>query len=90
MNVTVTEMARNFSDYLNRVSYAGESFLLVRGKKVLAELHPAPKGRRLGDLPELLKSLPRVEPKDARDFARDVAAARTGLNRKAARDPWAS
>ena len=44
---SVTDMARHFSEYLNRVSYARESFLLVRGKKVLAEVHPAPQGRRL-------------------------------------------
>ena len=90
MNVSVTEMARHFSDYLNRVSYAGESFLLVRGKKILAELHPAPKGRKMGDLPALFKALPRLEPEDARDFARDVEAAKKRLNRRAPRDPWAS
>ncbi|MBI4371042.1 MAG: hypothetical protein HY552_01970 [Elusimicrobia bacterium] len=86
----MTEMARHFSDYLNRVSYAGESFLLVRGKKVLAELHPAPRGRRLGELPALLKTLPRMEPGDARDFERDVTAAKKSLNRRPARDPWGS
>lgn len=90
MHITVTEMARHFSEYLNRVSYAGESFLLVRGKKVLAELHPAPKGRRLGDLPALLKALPRIEEKDAREFARDIEAAKERLNRRPPRDPWAS
>lgn len=89
MNVTVTELVRNFSDYLNRVSYAGESFLLVRGRKILAELHPAPQGRRMGDLPALLRALPRLEPDDARDFARDAAASRKALNRRAVRDPWA-
>lgn len=90
MNVTVTEMARHFSDYLNRVSYAGESFQLVRGKRVVAELHPAPRGRRMGDLPALFKLLPRLEPEDARDFSRDLAAAKKRLNRRTARDPWAS
>lgn len=90
MNVSVTEMARHFSDYLNRVSYAGESFLLVRGKKVLAELHPAPRGRRMGDLPALFKALPRMEPEDVRDFSRDVEAAKKRLNRRPVRDPWES
>ena len=89
MNVTATEMARNFSDYLNRVSYAGESFILVRGKKILAELRPAPQGRKMGDLPALFKALPRLEPGDARDFERDVTAAKKSLNRRAVRDPWA-
>lgn len=90
MIISVTELARHLSDYLNRVSYAGESFRLVRGKKVLAELHPAPQGRRLGDLPGILKSLPRLGPEDAAVLARDVAEGRRGLNRRAPRDPWAS
>ena len=90
MNVSVTEMARHFSEYLNRVSFRGESFQLVRGKKVLAELHPAPQGRRLGDLPGLFKALPRLGPKEAGELARDVSASTARLNRRAAKDPWAS
>lgn len=90
MNISVTEMARHFSEYLNRVSYAGESFTLVRGKKVVAELHPAPKGRTLGELPALFKALPRLDPADARGFAHDVEAARKRLNRSTVKDPWES
>jgi hypothetical protein len=30
-DVTVTEIARHFADYLNRVAYRRESFSLVRG-----------------------------------------------------------
>jgi antitoxin (DNA-binding transcriptional repressor) of toxin-antitoxin stability system len=75
-------MSRNFSNYLNRVSYAGESFLLVRGKKIIAELHPAPRGRRLADLPALLKTLPRLEGDEADAFGRDLKNARKSLNRK--------
>ena len=90
MNVTATEMSRNFSNYLNRVSYAGESFLLVRGKKIIAELHPAPRGRRLTDLPALFKAAPRLSKDEAEDFERELKAAKKSLNRKKARGAWES
>ena len=41
-DVTVTQVARNFAEYVNRVAYRRESFTLVRGKKPLAELRPLP------------------------------------------------
>lgn len=90
MNVTATEMSRNFSNYLNRVSYAGESFLLVRGKKIIAELHPAPRGRRLADLPALFKAAPRLSKDEAEDFERELKAAKKFLHRKKAQDRWES
>ena len=34
-DVTVTQVARNFADYVNRVAYRHESFTLVRGKRSL-------------------------------------------------------
>ncbi len=86
----MTEVARRFSEFLNRVSYRGESFRLVRGGRVIAELRPAPQGVRLGELPALLGSLPRLGPGEDRDFARDVASARKRLNKVKPRDPWAS
>ncbi|MGF1679538.1 MAG: type II toxin-antitoxin system Phd/YefM family antitoxin [Candidatus Methylacidiphilales bacterium] len=39
--VSITEAARNFSEYVNRVAYLQESFSLVRGKKPVARLVPA-------------------------------------------------
>ncbi len=90
MHVSVTEIARHFSEYLNRVSYRGESFLLVRGKKILAELHPAPQGRRLGDLPALFKALPRLDPKDAEALGKDVREIRKNPGTRLPADPWES
>ena len=72
---TVTEVVRNFADYINRVAYRGERFLLERGGKVVAELRPVPEGRRLGDLPGILDSLPHLGPDDP------VLAARRGPGR---------
>ncbi len=56
--VSITEAARNFSDFVNRVAYRRESFFLVRGKKTVAELRPVLAGSRLGELPALLSALP--------------------------------
>ena len=87
--VTATEMARHFSEYMNRVSYGGERFLVVRGKKILAEFRPAPRGCRLGDLPALIKSLPHLSSEEADAFGKDLAKARREMNRRKIQDPWA-
>lgn len=76
---TVTEVARHFAEYINRVAYRGESFVLLRGKKPMAELRPLPAGKRLSELPALLESLPRLSPSEAESFADDLEAAREGL-----------
>jgi antitoxin (DNA-binding transcriptional repressor) of toxin-antitoxin stability system len=87
-DVTVTQVARNFAEYVNRVAYRRESFTLVRGKKPLAELRPLPAGARLSELPSLLASLPRLTADEAGDFADDLVAARGELGE--ARDAWQS
>lgn len=89
-NVIVSEVVRNFADYINRVVYRGESFTLVRGNKPVAELSPVIAGRRLADLPYLLSSLPRLDEPDARKFADDVSGARAELSGAPLRDPWGS
>jgi antitoxin (DNA-binding transcriptional repressor) of toxin-antitoxin stability system len=87
-DVTVTQVARNFAEYVNRVAYRRESFTLVRGKKPLAELRPLPAGARLSELPGLLASLPRLTSAEADQFAEDLAAAQGELGE--ARDAWQS
>jgi len=78
-NVTVTQVARNFAEYVNRVAYRRESFTLLRGKKPLAELRPLPTGARLSELPGLLASLPRLTEVEAGELAADLDAAREEL-----------
>jgi antitoxin (DNA-binding transcriptional repressor) of toxin-antitoxin stability system len=87
-DVTVTELARHFADYVNRVAYRRESFVLARGGRPVAELRPLPVGQRLGELPGLLRSLPRLD--DAEAFAADIDAARDELARRGVSDPWRS
>jgi antitoxin (DNA-binding transcriptional repressor) of toxin-antitoxin stability system len=87
---SVTEVARNFADYINRVAFRGERFVLMRGRRAVAELRPVPAGMRLGDLPELLASLPGLSPEEATDLASDLSNAREVLAALPVRDPWES
>ena len=87
-DVTVTQMARNFADYVNRVAYRRESFTLLRGKKPLAELRPLPAGARLSELPSLIASLPRLTEAEAGEFADDLVTAQGELGQ--VHDAWQS
>jgi antitoxin (DNA-binding transcriptional repressor) of toxin-antitoxin stability system len=88
--LTVTEAVRNFSGYINRVAYKHESFVLNKGKRAVAELRPLPVGRRLADLPTILRSLPHLSEGDASSFSEDVKSSRSLLNQIDLDDPWES
>lgn len=90
ISATVTDVLRNFSDYINRVAYRRERFVLLRGGKAVAELSPVPTGTRLGDLPGLLRSLPSLSAEEAESFGADLDEARDELSDHAPEDPWAS
>ncbi len=62
----------------------------MRGNKPVAELRPMPSGRRLGELPELLASLPGLSPDDRSALEEDIETARSGLSEQPLSDPWAS
>jgi hypothetical protein len=89
-SVSVTKMVRGFSDYVNLVAYRGERFILLKGRKPVAELRPVPAGRLLGELEDVLRSLRALNAAEAADFAADVEEARTRLPREEFRDPWQS
>ena len=88
--LTVTEVARHFAEYINRVAYRGERFILVRGNKPIAELRPLPMGKRLADLPMLCASLPHLSATEAAQLAEELTAAREALTRVEVHDPWRS
>lgn len=88
-DITVTYLARNLADLVNRVAYRGERFTLVRGNRPVAELVPAPRGRRLGDLPGILADLPPLGAAEAEALEADLDAARAELGRPEG-DPWGS
>lgn len=87
---SVTEVVRNFADYVNRVVYRGERFTLTRADRPVAELGPVPAAKRLGDLPAILRGVPRLTPSEAEAFAGELAAAREQLGKGSVRDPWES
>jgi antitoxin (DNA-binding transcriptional repressor) of toxin-antitoxin stability system len=87
---SVTDVARHFAAYVNRVAFRRERFVLTRGKKPVAELGPVPVGKRLGELPALLASLPRLTADEAASWADDLESARAEVAEKPARDPWES
>jgi prevent-host-death family protein len=87
--VTVTHLARNLADLMNRVAYRGERFTVVRGNRPVAELIPTPHGRRLGEFAAILADLPRLGAVEAEALAVDLDAARAALGTPE-RDPWAS
>lgn len=89
ITASVTDVLRNFSDYVNRVAFRGERFLLVRGGKPVAELSPVPAGTRLGDLVSLLGSLPELGEEEAASFERDLEGARAELSGRGP-DRWVS
>ena len=87
-HVSVTEFVRAFAEYINRVAYRGESFVLVRGRKELAEVRPAIHGRRVSDLPAALAALPKLDPGDAEVWRAQLGVARANFT--ADRDAWVS
>ena len=88
--LSVTEVARHFAEYINRVAYRGECFVLVRGNKPIAELRPLSTGKRLAELPALLASLPHLSPAEATQLGDDLTAAREAFVRAEVHDPWRS
>lgn len=88
--VSVTEMVRGFSDYVNRVAYRRERFILIKGRKPVAELRPLPVGQLLGDLEAVLAALPKMSAAEAADFEADLNAARARQPQEELRDPWQS
>lgn len=88
--LSVTEMVRGFSDYVNRVAYRRERFILLKGRKPVAELRPLASGRLLGELEEVLRSLPALSASETAEFEADIEDARARLAREEPRDPWLS
>jgi len=89
-SLSVTDAARNFSEYVNRVNYRGDRFVLVKGGREVAELKPVPKGRRLSELGSLLKRSARLDPEEAAAFEEDIDAARLEINNEELLNPWDS
>lgn len=90
VTTSVTDLMRNFADYVNRVAYRGEHFVIVRGGKPVAELSPTPPVSRLRDLPDLLHSLPPLTEAEVDAWARDLNRFRAELGAALPASPWES
>jgi hypothetical protein len=75
---------------LHSAATLGERFILLRGRRPVAELRPIPSGRLLGELEAVLRSLPALTPAEAEDYAADIEEARARLPQDEPRDPWQS
>ena len=87
--VTVTELARGLSEFINRATYRREEFLITRGGKPVAALSPIPSGVRISDLERTLAGLPQLSPEDVIEFESDLARLRYAHNEPVP-DPWPS
>ncbi|MEQ8331404.1 MAG: type II toxin-antitoxin system Phd/YefM family antitoxin [Longimicrobiales bacterium] len=87
--ITITHLARNLADIVNRVLYRGDRFLVTRGSRPVVELVPPPRARRLADLPGILADLPALGPEEATRMGREIDEARANLG-PAPGDPWDS
>jgi antitoxin (DNA-binding transcriptional repressor) of toxin-antitoxin stability system len=88
--VSMTTFARQLAEYVNRVTYRGESFQIRRAGKPVAEIRPPRTGRPLAELGSVLDSLPRLGTAEAADFARDLEAQRVMPGATRIRNPWLS
>lgn len=89
-NVSISEVSRNLADFINRVAYRGESFVLYRGKKAVAELRPVPAVKKLGELKSILNALPKLSEKESESFLKDLTDIRAEGNKEILGDPWES
>jgi len=74
--ITVTDVARNLSDFFSRIHYQGTEALVVKGGKPLVKVMPARRFKTCGELAKVWATLPQVPPAEAARVERDLRAAR--------------
>ena len=74
--ISATTLARNFSEFLNRVRYQGVTLDVTRGGDVVACIAPpSPAGGfPIAQLDRLFASLPFLDAAEAKQFEADVVA----------------
>lgn len=77
--VTVTDAARNFSDFINRVYYQGESALLVKGGRPMVKVTPAHRSNTAAELAELWPTFAHLSVTEAGLLADELETARSRL-----------
>ncbi len=69
---------------LDQAEHGGESFIIERNGRPVAELRPAPKSSTVSDLIGFVRDVPLPDP----DFRADVLEIIDQSSRDLARDPW--
>jgi hypothetical protein len=72
IKTTVARVAKNFSNFINRVVCQSKSFILHKGKREGADIIPIIRGKVLGELPEILSQLPRLSKEELDSFSKDL------------------
>jgi antitoxin (DNA-binding transcriptional repressor) of toxin-antitoxin stability system len=70
---------------LDQAEHGGESFIIERNGRPVAELRPAPKSSTVGDLDAFLRDVPLPDS----DFRSDMLDIIERSARDAGREPWA-
>ena len=84
-HISATEASRSFSRVLDEAEHGGESFIIERNGRAVAELRPAPRRSTVADLVEFLRDVPLPDP----DFRGDMLEIIDRSSHDVARDPWA-
>ena len=86
-SISATTLARNVSESIDDVRISRKSVLITKGKKVIAQLSPAPKsGLSIQGLQRLLRSLPKLSSNDASQLNEDLKTIRNSA--KLPGNPW--
>jgi prevent-host-death family protein len=85
--VSATEIARNFSDLVNRVRYRGEEFLIEKGGETVARLVPVESPHPLGTVRDIVRLVEKLGADPAFSDELD-AIIRQDNQPTASGDPW--
>ncbi len=85
--IPITELS-DFYDYITRIACNGESFVLIKGEQAVAELLPISAGKKLGELEEILESLPKFSKQELEDFAKDLSDIRKQSDSERLKNTW--
>jgi len=80
-SISITEAARNFSDFVNRVAYRGERFFLIRGKRRVASLTPVGDVCSAAELKRAFDAIPRLGKSECASWLSDLRRMREESNR---------
>ena len=83
--ITATEASRSFSRVLDEAEHGGESFVIERNGRPVAELRPTSKTSTVADLVAFLRDVGMPDP----DFRADMLDIIEHSARDVGRDPWA-